>query len=78
MHLVVLHKEFHVPGQIKGSRQYDNTTHFVLYSTGKGCHHQTSCGVVPIIQSPPYFQERGWKSMAFEAHALCILSLIAH
>lgn len=61
MHLVVLHKEFHVPGQIKGSRQYDNTTRRVLYSTGKGCRHQMSCGVVPIIQSPSSHQERGWK-----------------
>lgn len=78
MHLVVLHKEFHVPGQIKGSRQYDNTIHFVLYSKEKGSHHQTSCGVVPIIQSSPYLQKRGWKSMPFEAHALCTLSLILH
>lgn len=69
MHLVVPHKEFHVPGQIKGSRQYDNTIHYVLYGTGKGCR-QTSCGVVPIIQSPPYLQERGRKNMPFEAHRL--------
>lgn len=78
MYLVVLHKEFHVPGQIKGSRQYDNTTHCVLYSTGKGCHHQTSCGVVPIIQSLPYLQERGWKNMPLVAHALFILGFRAY
>lgn len=76
MHLVVLHKEFRVPGQIKGSRQYDNTLRAVQHR--KGCQHQTSCGVVPIIQSPPHLQERGWKNMLFEAYALCILSSIAH
>lgn len=34
MHLVVLHKEFCVPGQIKGSRQYDNTLRAVQHREG--------------------------------------------